>query len=317
MLTGGETRVDGQLLDAQAQLMVRLVSLKYPKVHETDPETLRALMTDFKTRGPAVPRLCPTEAHSVVVGDHALQTRVYRPPQPTGGALVYFHGGGWVVGDLDSHEAVCQQLAHHARTVVISVAYRLAPEHPFPAAFDDALGAFRALREQAWDLGVDPTRLAVGGDSAGGNLAAAICHALRGEVDAPVFQLLVYPATDLSRESASYEHFAEGFFLSRDAMRWFIEHYTDPEERTDPRVSPLLSQEFEGLPPACVVVAGFDPLRDEALAYAQRLKGAGVSTRTLMYPSQFHGFFSNGHLLIGGERAVKEAAAVLRDAMMA
>ncbi|WP_230210265.1 alpha/beta hydrolase [Streptomyces kaniharaensis] len=229
------------------------------------------------------------------------------------GLLVFFHGGGWVVGSRASHDHVARFLAKRAWVRVLSVEYRLAPEHVFPAAADDALAAFDFAHAEAGDLGADPERIAVGGDSAGGNLAAvAALRAVRRGGPSPVFQLLLYPAADASARRPSRELFADGFSLTSDDMDWFVDHYA-PEraDRTDPRLSPLLAEDLSGLPPAYVGTAGFDPLRDEGEAYAEALRAAGVTVELSRQPDLIHGY---AHYLGIGHR-FREATAEAADAL--
>jgi acetyl esterase len=207
-------------------------------------------------------------------------------------ALVYYHGGGWVVGDLDSHDWTCRMIANAADCAVISVDYRLAPEHPFPAAVEDALAAFRWAAVDNKRLGADPRRIAVAGDSAGGNLAAAVSLLNRdGDEPSPAMQALIYPVTDAVGGQDSRERFAKGFLLSKADMDWFESHYLPSgSDQTDPRVSVLRAEDLAGLPPAYVTTAGFDPLRDEGEAYAARLEQAGVPTVLRRHPGLVHGF---------------------------
>jgi len=220
----------------------------------------------------------------------AIPARLYRPTAPTGAGLVYFHGGGWVLGSLDSHDTLCRRLAAASGAAVVSVDYALAPEAPFPAALDQAIGAFCALPAAA--LGIDPARLAIGGDSAGGNLAAAACLALR-EVGAalPAAQLLIYPALDLSMTSPSQHAFAEGHLLTRAYQAWCHGHYlAGGGSVADWRVSPLRAGSLAGLPPAIVLTASHDPLRDEGEDYAARLAAACVPVTLWRVPGQIHAF---------------------------
>ena len=231
--------------------------------------------------------------------------------------LVYFHGGGWVIGDLDTHDVLCRQLTAEAGITVASVDYRLAPEHKFPAAVDDAWEATRWVASVADLLGIDARRLAVGGDSAGGNLAAVVALLAR-DAGAPAiaFQALLYPVTDLSAESRSYNDFADGYMLTRDSMRWFAAQYlAGKDEAMDWRASPLRAATLSGLPPALIVTAGFDPLRDEGEAYARRLRDAGVRVDYACYGGMLHGFVGMGRLLDSGNRAVSHIAASLREAL--
>lgn len=245
-----------------------------------------------------------------------LPLRIYTP---VGGperlpALVYYHGGGFVLGDLESHDSVCRHLARHAGVIVVAVDYRLAPEHPFPAAAEDACAAFRWVHAHADELEIRADRIAVGGDSAGGNLAAVVCQQLRDEGHPmPAFQLLVYPATDLTRSAESHATFSDGYFLTRPMMDWFLANYlTDPAEERDPRGSPLVTADLAGLPPAHVAVAGFDPLRDEGEAYGQGLMAAGVPTTLRCYGSLIHGFYSMAGVVSAARWAAEDFAAITR-----
>jgi acetyl esterase len=249
-----------------------------------------------------------------------IPVRVYRPlgtgPEPLPG-LVYFHGGGFVLCGLDSHDFACRGLANAAGCAVVSVDYRLAPEHPFPAAPEDCHAAARFVAENPSEFGVDPRRLAIGGDSAGGNLTAVVALMARDRGGPQLrFQLLIYPVTDCSFETRSYRENAEGFFLTRRQMRWFWEHYlADPAQAADPYASPLRAEKLEGLPPALVITAEYDPLRDEGEAYAARLREAGVPVAQSRYEGMIHGFFSMGNAVDRGRDAVAEAAAALRAAL--
>jgi acetyl esterase len=244
------------------------------------------------------------------------QVRLYVPGQSgaTDPLLVYFHGGGWAIGNLDTHDRFCRAVAAQAGCRVLSVDYRLAPEHPFPAAVDDALRAYRAVLEDPAAFGADPARIAVGGDSAGGNLTAVVCHLAAGAgLPRPCFQLLVYPSVDLRGDYASRRAFGDRYLLTEDAMRWFTDLYLpDRALLTDPRVSPLLFDDFAGQPPAFVQTAGFDPLRDEGDAYAAKLAGAGVDVVHDRYPSMIHGFFGMSAITPVAEQAITNAAELLR-----
>lgn len=264
----------------------------------------------------------PPEVAEVADGGFAgpaseIRFRRYRPIGAKAGllpTLIYYHGGGFVIGNIETHDSTCRRLANKSRCQVISIDYRLAPEHPFPAPIDDGLAAFRHIRDNAESFGADAARIAVGGDSAGGAMAAVVCQLCRdAKEQGPAFQMLIYPATDSSKESASRKAFAEGYFLSGALMTWFWEAYV-PDEDTDLadlRLSPLLAKDFTGLPPAFVLTAGYDPLRDEGRAYADRLIDAGVKTTYVNYPGTIHGFFSMTRFLKQGLKANDEAAAVL------
>jgi acetyl esterase len=234
-------------------------------------------------------------------------------------ALVYFHGGGFAVGSLSSHDHLCRAITNAAGVAVVSVHYRLAPEHPFPAAPDDAYAAAAWLAEPAHAaaLGIDPTRLAVGGDSAGGNLATVVARRARDRGGpALAFQLLIYPVTDSVLDTPSYHENADGYLLTRAAMAWYWDQYVpDPARRSDPDAAPLRAADLSGLPPALIVTAGHDVLRDEAEAYARRLQEAGVPTRLARYPGMIHGFLRRHALFDQGRVALSEVADALRAAL--
>ena len=246
--------------------------------------------------------------------------RIYTPdgsgPFP---ALVYFHGGGWVVGDLDSHDPACRALANAAGCVVVSVGYRLAPEHQFPAAADDAYVATRWVADNPAELGIDGTRIAVGGDSAGGNLAAVVALMARDRGGPPLaFQLLIYPVTDSACDTASYEANATGYLLEKADMQWFWRHYLGAADAgSDPYASPLRASDLAGLPPALVLTAEFDPLRDEGEAYAARLQEAGVRTKVIRYDGVIHGFFGMLGAVDESRQAIDASADALRGAFTA
>ncbi|MCK8784234.1 alpha/beta hydrolase [Roseomonas sp. NAR14] len=230
--------------------------------------------------------------------------------------LLYLHGGGWVFGDLDTHDGLCRALANEAGCCVIAVDYRMAPEHRFPAAVEDAMAALRFVAAEASSLGIDPSRLAVGGDSAGGNLAAILALLGRdGAVPNPGFQLLLYPATDLTMTTESYERITAGLPLTAEVMRWFIDHYA-PEvaDRWDWRASPLRAPSLAGVAPAFVMTAGHDPLNDEGRAYADRLEREGVRVAHLHCADQIHGFLTMGRFLRGAATVTRIAALALREA---
>ena len=226
--------------------------------------------------------------------------------------LIWFHGGGWVIGSPELSLPETDRLATHAETVVLSLDYRMAPEHQFPAAYDDAVAAVAWAMEHAEELGIDPARISVGGDSAGGNLAAAVAQyfgqQLRG-------QLLVYPAVDAARQSAASEIYAEGYLLNTPTMSWFSDQYLGTQDRTDVRCSPLRASDevMASLAPAHVVIAEYDPLRDDGFDYAERLRHAGIAVSVDHHDDQMHGFFSLPAVLPGGERAIATAAAFLRS----
>lgn len=231
-------------------------------------------------------------------------------------AIVYLHGGGWVVGDLDTHDATCRLLAHESECLVVSVDYRLAPEHPFPAAIDDAVAAYRWVHQHAGELAVEDNRVGVMGDSAGGNLAAVVAQVTRDtDVPPPTAQCLVYPATDALLRSPSHDTFASGFFLTRESMEWYRAHYLpDPNDWSSPLASPIEVDDLSGVCRALIVTAGFDPLRDEGAWYAARLGSAGVEVRYRCYDDMVHGFFGMG-VLPGGLGIAAEICAGMGDLM--
>lgn len=257
------------------------------------------------------------------VGD--VPVRIYRPRDraldellPT---LIYFHGGGWTMGDLDGFAPMCATWADEAGLCVVSVDYRLAPEHPFPAAIEDALSVARGVGKEAAALGIDGARIAVGGDSAGGNIAAVLCLCLRDNVGAAPgfairFQLLLYPVTDLRFARPSYAEFGERYLLTSEMMRWFAHQYVPLEgERSQWRVSPLLADSLAGLPPAHILTCGLDPLQDEGRAYADRLEREGIDVTRRHYAGQIHGFLFMGKVIRRTQPALLEIAQLLRSAL--
>lgn len=249
-----------------------------------------------------------------------LPIRIYTPVAPPAGplpVLLFFHGGGFVVGSIDTHDAPCRLLANEAKCLVVSVDYRLAPEYPFPAAIEDCLAAVNWVARNGGEIGADVTRIAVGGDSAGGNLSAVVAQIARDAGGPPlVFQLLIYPATDALHEGASRAANAEGYMLDQELMTWFFTQYMGALEAAnlaDPRLSPMRHAKLSGLPAAHVIVAGFDPLRDEGLAYADALLSAGVPATTAEFKGQIHGFCSMSGVIEAGRTALLEGAARMKE----
>ncbi len=219
--------------------------------------------------------------------------------------LVYFHGGGWTIGDLDTHDIVCRGLANNARCAVIASDYRMGPEHKFPAAVEDCVAVTRWVAAEAGALGVDAARIAVGGDSAGGNLATVVAIALRDAGGPPLaFQVLIYPATDQRMDTASHASFADGYLLTRQNMLWFRDNYLRPADYEDWRASPLLAADLSRLPPAHLITAGYDPLRDEGRAYSDRLHAAGVSVTYECFEGMAHGFLTMGGAVAAANHAL-------------
>jgi acetyl esterase len=259
----------------------------------------------------------PTEDRVLPGPGGGIPVRVYRPaanrPLPV---IVYFHGGGWVIGDIASHDTVCHRLAGRVPAVVVNVDYRLAPEHPFPAAVEDCDAATAWVAAHAAELGADPARLAVAGDSAGGNLAAVVArHARDAGGPAIAFQLLVYPATDQTHGLPSHTENGTGYLLDEEAMEWFTAHYLDGADPRHPDASPLFAEDLSHLPPALVVTAGFDPLRDEGEAYAHRLEEAGGVAPVSRYDGMFHGFYGLDGILDAAAEATDETVSALRRAL--
>jgi len=293
-------------------LLERVARSPLPPYHTVSPFVARRIYRDTRAA------LAPEAPDLAVVRLLAFQNyavRVYRPDaREVLPALVYFHGGGWTIGDLDTHDVLCRQLALGARCAVFSVDYRLAPEHPFPAAVEDCVAATRYIAEHAAELKV--RGIAVGGDSAGGNLAAVVSLLAR-DVGGPrlAFQLLIYPATDQRCAAASHERNAQGYLLTRDSIQYFRRAYL-PTERdwTDWRASPLLAKSHANLPPALVITAGYDPLLDEGRAYAERLRAAGVEVDYREYADMVHGFILFGGVLDTANAAVAECCVALRRA---
>ena len=314
----GPVVVDGKTLDTKTQFLLRLAALSGDPLPETlQPSAARQQLAESTAMATGPIRYMAQVADLRVCSDgQDIPVRVYCPR--IGGerlpVLVYYHGGGWVLGSLDTHDVLCREIALQADCIVVSVDYRLAPEHPFPAAVDDAIAAYRWVVEHCRDFRGDASRVAVGGDSAGGNLAAVVSRevVLDGG-PAPWFQLLIYPVTDLACDSGSYDKFGDGFFLTRDLMHWFRDHYLNGEgQPDDPRVSPLKAILPASLPPAFVMTAGFDPLLDEGRAYAERLRGASVDVSYRCYPSLIHGFALMTGAVPAAREAMAEAATALR-----
>ncbi len=305
VLAGRRLTIDGQTLAVDTQLMLRLERVvREPSTEDLPLADGRRLLVQHATLAGGDQPI--GAVRDVSVGDR--RGRLYVPTDVTtpGPLLVFFHGGGWVYGDLDSHDPPCRFLAERSGVRVLSVDYRLAPEHPFPAAYDDAVAAYRWVVENAASLGADVTRLAVGGDSAGGNLAAVTAiEAARAGLPL-AFQLLVYPGTDMTRHTESRRLFGHDLYLTEEFMDQVMDWYV-PEraDRADPRVSPLLDDVPPGLAPAYIATAGFDPLRDEGEAYARKLADAGVQVELRRFADQIHGFLC----VVGVGRSAKAASA--------
>ena len=301
-------------LEAQAQAAI---ANQVPPITEQTVEMARAgylAVAEMLGQGPDV----DTEDSAVPGPAGDIPVRIYRPKGAGPGLpiLVYYHGGGWVIGDLDTHDYAARELCAGAGCLVVAVDYRLAPEAQFPAAVDDSWAALQWVADNAAALGGDPSRIAVGGDSAGGNLSA-VMSLLARDADGPhlAFQLLIYPAVDMEFSRPSIDDNADGYVLTKDHMIWFRAHYLRSDaDRADFRASPLLASDHSDLPPALIITAEFDPLRDEGRDYAEKLQAAGVATTLSNYEGQVHVFFQLAPILDGGRRAVNEACAALRKA---
>ena len=303
---------------ALAEILSSLDPSAETPVKEMTPDEARATWKEemAAVAGPRLP-VKAVRTHEAPGPAGPVAVRLYEPEGADGRPLpilVYYHGGGWIRGDLDTHDDVCRYLCHHAGCLVASVNYRLAPEHRFPAALDDCDAATRWVAENARRLGADPACLAIGGDSAGGNIACGVTLKARERGGPAIcFQLLIYPATDLAGETESKRLYSSGYLLN--SMPFYVASYLGPEgDAADPFASPLLAQDLSNLPPAFVLTAGFDPLRDEGEAYARRLEAAGVPTDYRCHESMIHGFISITGLIESAEAGLADAAAALRAA---
>jgi len=305
-------------LDPQAKAVLdQFASMGGQQLHEMSVAQARELILGMVALAGEPESVARIENRTVPGPAGEIPVRIYAPvgtaPFPV---LVYFHGGGWVIGNLDTHDGICRSLANRVGCLVVSVDYRLAPEHPFPAAPEDCYAATRWLAEHAGSLGGDKGRIAVGGDSAGGNLAAVVALMARDRGGPKLaFQLLVYPATDTDFETRSYRENSEGYFLTRADMVWFWNHYAPrDEDRRNPYAAPLRAASLRGLPPALVITAEFDPLCDDGNAYAGRLREDGVPVRLSQQDGLIHGFFQMGAVIDRGRASVDEASRALKDA---
>jgi acetyl esterase len=311
-------------LDPESQRLIDLMAAaNRPAWNTLSPQAARDLYLSLR---PAAQGPRPAEAKVVdrtipgPAGD--LAVRLYRPASAPADArlpcLVYAHGGGWVFGNLDSHDVLCAQFAVEAGIVVFAIDYRLAPEARFPGAFDDIVAGLKWVAANGASIGVDPTRLSIGGDSAGGNLAAAVAIWARDNGGPKLrLQLLAYPVTDAVGRAESYRRYEDGYGLNAATMEWFFDHYTpDKASRGDWRISPLRATSLGGLPPALVITAGYDPLRDEGRAYAFRLHQEGTQADLVEFGGMLHGFLSSPMLLHGARRGTSLAAAALREALV-
>jgi acetyl esterase len=302
--------------DSKAVYDAFLAANRPPYENGTPAQAREMYLAARFVSNPEPPELESARDLSIPAPHGAIPARIYTPKKlrkkdGLSPCLVFLHGGGFVIGNLDSHDVVCRKLAHEGELIVISVDYRLAPEHKFPAAPEDAISATKWVAANAKQLGVDAARIIVGGDSAGGNLAAVTAIALRESGVRLAGQLLIYPSTDFRMNHPSHSEPETSLLLTHSVIKWFIDHYMGDADRNDWRASPARAK-LEGLPPAYLLVAGGDPLRDEGNEYAERLKAAGVPVTYRFFPGQFHGFFTMGKLLNQANIAATEISAWLK-----
>lgn len=318
ILAGKPIVVDGRVLDARTQWFLQLLARSGQQpLQSLGVGQARAEFDMFQTIMGGRP-LPVGEIVDRTIGTVAgrLRVRLYRPAGSVARllpAILFFHGGGFTIGSLEGYDLPCRYFCNRTGCAVIAIDYRLAPEHKFPAAIDDALATFRWLSSEGSSFGIDPARIIVAGDSAGGTIAAVVAQQVRGETYTPCLQWLIYPATDMSVEWPSHTSCGEGFLLTLSDMRWFLGQYLhDPAEAADPRVSPLRAADLSGLPPALVFTAGFDPLRDEGQAYAGKLATAGVKTVHREFDSLIHGFICMRGALQAAARAMDDMVVGLK-----
>jgi len=291
-------------LDPKVQEMVdNFNRLKIPPIHRIHPKMIRIIEARMARKQVTEPTpLHQVQKEKIKLPGRKLKLRVYTPTAVEPGTLqpviVFYHGGGWVIGSLDSHDELCRRLALESNCCVIAVDYRLAPEHPFPAAMQDAYDAFNYIAEHAHDWQIDTSRLAIAGDSAGGNLATVVCLAAKDNgTTMPAAQLLFYPSTGKGEGTLSYEENGQGYILTAEMMSWFEKSYFKGEENAkEPYASPLLATDLSGMPPAMIITAQYDPLRDQGAQYAERLKESGNQVHYECYSGMIHGFASQLHL---------------------
>ena len=306
-------------LDPDAQTLLDVVRVANRPAFETvtPAEARKVYAAGRPVLAPEPMRVAEVRDLTMPGPDGPTPLRLYRPVAgKTLPVLVFFHGGGWVVGNIETHDTVCRHLAVRAECAVVSADYRMGPEHRFPAAVEDCVAATDWVAANAAALGADPGRIAVGGDSAGGNLAAVVSLIARDRARPRLsYQLLIYPATDAGMSHPSIERFAEGYLLTRSTMRWFYDQYLrGPADIADWRVSPLRAPDLKGVAPAYVLTAGYDPLCDEGDAYARRLAEAGVPVQHRRIDGQIHGFIDKGKVIRAADAALDDAGAALRAA---
>ena len=310
------------MLDATIDAIIKQMAANpAPKLWEVSAPQARTMFLDmrevFEPKGVPIGKVDSVE---IPGPGGPLAARIYTPVGLAGRvtpACVFYHGGGWVIGDLDTHDGICRQLANESGCRVVAVDYRLAPENKFPAAFDDAYAALVWTEANASDYSINPNRLAVAGDSAGGNLAAAVAlHAKAKGGPNVSYQVLFYPVTQARADTASMHDLATGYFLEKASMDWFCEQYLSAgADVNDPRLSPLAAKDVSGIAPAYVLVAGFDPLKDEGKAYAAKLKAAGVAVDFVEFETMIHGFLGMAGLVPQAGQALREAGKAMANAL--
>ena len=316
-LEGHRISLGSRTMDPKAQIVGEFVkSIRVPGYFPPLPELRQQLRTMVTLMDEPAPALERVEDLRIPGPAGEIPARAYAPragqtPLPI---VAYFHGGGWVQGDLETHHGLCARLAKHADVLVVAVDYRLAPEHKFPAAVEDCLAAYRWLRAHGREIAGDATRVAVAGDSAGGNLSAVVSQlAAQNGGPVPTCQVLIYPSVDFSLETQSHRELADGHVIPRDRITWYSEQYLRGEaDKADLRASPLRAASLAGQPPAMIVTAGFDPLRDEGQAYAEKLRQAGVEVVYREYPGQIHAFVSLTKAIPQGMACTLEIAEYLK-----
>jgi acetyl esterase len=318
LLDGHRIRRGSRTMDPKAQIVGEFVkSIRVPGYFPPLPELRQQLRTMVTLMDEPAPALARVDDIRIPGPAGPMPARVYSAHAGTTSrpTVAYFHGGGWVQGDLETHHGLCARLAQHADVVVVAIDYRLSPEHKFPAAVEDCFAAYRWLRAHGRDVGADRARVAVAGDSAGGNLSAVVSQlAAAGGVPVPTCQVLIYPAVDFSLDTDSHRELADGHVIPRDRIVWYSEHYLRGEpDKADLRASPLRAPKLAGQPPTLIVTAGFDPLRDEGHAYAEKLREAGVDVVYREYPGQIHAFVSLAKAIPQGMACTLEIAEYLRQ----
>jgi acetyl esterase/lipase len=318
-LNGHRITRSGRTMDPKAQIVGEFVkSIRVPGYFPPLPELRQQLRTMVALMDEPAPTLARIDDIRVPGPAGPIPARLYDsagPAAPARPTVAYFHGGGWVQGDLETHHGLCARLALGAAAIIVAVDYRLAPEHKFPAAVEDCFTAYRWLRSHAAELGGDPARVAVAGDSAGGNLAAVVSQLARGAgLPVPACQVLIYPAVDFGLSTDSHRELADGHIIPRDRVLWYTEQYLSTDaDRNDPRASPLRATGLHGQPPTLIITAGFDPLRDEGHDYAERLRAAGVDVTYHEYAGQIHAFVSLTKVIPQGMTCTWEIGAFLKQ----